>query len=65
MSGHTFPIDHGDAGGVCSNCHSGTNGTVSCYRCHNKAATEAEHAEEGIYDIAGKCLDCHPDGEEP
>lgn len=64
VSGHTFPMEHGDANGECSACHDGTSSNVNCYRCHNKADTEKKHQEEGILDIAGRCLECHPDGKE-
>jgi hypothetical protein len=23
---------------------------------------EKEHADEGIFDITGRCMECHPDG---
>ena len=62
VQGHTFPMNHGGAGGNCSSCHQGTNVAVNCYRCHNQAETEKHHTEKGIFDIAGKCLGCHPGG---
>ena len=62
VSGHSFPMNHGNAGGKCSSCHSGTSTSVNCYKCHNQAETEQHHAEKNITDIAGKCLNCHPTG---
>lgn len=64
VSGHNFPMNHGDAGNTCSACHDGYKTSVNCYTCHNKNETEKEHAEEDIYDIAGRCLQCHPTGDE-
>jgi len=63
VSGHRFPMDHGDAGGECSSCHSGTSTSVNCYTCHNRSETEKHHAEEDIFDIGGRCLECHPTGD--
>jgi hypothetical protein len=63
VSGHSFPMNHGKAGGNCSACHDGTSSKVNCYKCHNKSETEKKHKEEGIFDIAGRCLSCHPNGE--
>ena len=64
VSGHSFPMNHGDAGGECSSCHSGTSSSVNCYTCHDRSETEKHHAEDDIFDIGGRCLDCHPTGEE-
>lgn len=63
VSGHGFPMNHGDAGGDCYACHDGAKSNVNCYRCHDRAETEKKHTEEGILDIAGNCLACHPNGE--
>jgi hypothetical protein len=57
-------MNHGDADGQCSDCHSSNSSSVNCYKCHNKAKMEEKHSEEGIFDIAGRCLSCHPNGEE-
>ncbi len=62
VSGHTFPTNHGNAGGICSSCHDGTNASANCYKCHNQAETEKNHADKGISNIAGRCLQCHPTG---
>ncbi len=63
VNGHPFPMDHGNAGGNCYACHNGPKPAVNCYTCHNPAETEKHHAEEGIIDIAGRCLECHQGGE--
>jgi hypothetical protein len=63
VSGHSFPMNHGNAGGNCSACHVNNSSSVNCYKCHNKSETEKHHSEEGIFDIAGRCLSCHPNGQ--
>ena len=63
VNGHRFPMDHGDADGNCSSCHNGNKSFVNCYDCHNRAKMEEHHAEDGIFDIAGRCLECHPTGD--
>jgi hypothetical protein len=62
LAGHSFPINHGNAGGVCSACHSAQGNSVNCFRCHDQAKMETKHAEKGIFDLAGRCLNCHPKG---
>lgn len=64
VSGHGFPMDHGDAKGECAACHEGTSSNVNCYRCHDRGETEKHHTEKNILDIDGRCLQCHPDGKE-
>ncbi len=61
---HRFPLNHGGANGVCSTCHPSGLATYSCAACHAPARMRAEHAEEGIFNIAGRCAVCHPDGRE-
>jgi hypothetical protein len=62
VDGHSFPMGHGDADGQCSSCHNGTNTNVNCFKCHDRDETVNKHREEGIEDIAGRCLECHPNG---
>jgi Domain of unknown function (DUF5667) len=62
VDGHSFPMNHGNANGRCSSCHTGTNPTVNCFTCHNRSELEKKHAEEGIANIAGRCIQCHPNG---
>ena len=61
---HSFPIDHGGANGDCAKCHPKTTAKWTCYTCHDKGQTESKHSEEGILDIADRCLDCHSGGKE-
>ncbi len=63
MKGHSFPTNHGGAGGNCSACHSSNSTSVNCYKCHNQAKMVEKHNEEGISNIAGRCLSCHPNGD--
>lgn len=60
---HRFPTDHGDANGECAACHVTANFGVTCTNCHNLNEMNNEHADEGISNIAGRCLECHPTGE--
>ncbi|UCH58892.1 MAG: hypothetical protein JSV61_11820 [Anaerolineales bacterium] len=62
VSGHTFPIEHKNAGGVCSRCHPSNSPAYTCYNCHDRAKMESKHAEKNIFDIASRCADCHPNG---
>jgi hypothetical protein len=64
LASHTFPVNHGNANGRCSSCHNVPETSVNCYVCHDAARMEAKHAEENIFDIAGRCLSCHPTGRE-
>ncbi len=61
---HRFPLNHGGANGVCSTCHPSGTASYTCSACHRPAHMRAEHAEEGIYNIAGRCAVCHPTGRE-
>jgi hypothetical protein len=59
---HTFPTNHGGANGVCAKCHPSGTSTWTCFTCHNQAQLTAKHQDEGISDIATRCLACHPAG---
>ncbi len=63
---HTFPLNHGDANGVCTTCHVTNNPPAyTCTTCHNdQADLVEEHNDEGIFDLSN-CVRCHLDGEEP
>jgi hypothetical protein len=63
---HRFPLNHGDANGVCTTCHINNNPPAySCTGCHNdQAELVEEHNDEGIFDLSN-CVRCHQDGEEP
>jgi len=58
---HTFPLRHGGAG-TCRDCHTAALGGYTCYTCHNRAETIAEHSEEGIANI-DNCVSCHAGGQ--
>lgn len=60
---HTFPMNHGEGGNTCADCHQPDLTQWTCYTCHDRAETEAEHREEGIANF-NDCLRCHPTGEE-
>jgi hypothetical protein len=59
---HNFPTNHGDADGECAACHPSGTSNWSCYNCHDQAKMESKHAEKEIFDIASRCLECHPQG---
>jgi hypothetical protein len=59
---HTFPINHGGAGGVCAKCHPSGTASWTCFTCHDQAKLTQKHSEEGILNIVGNCLACHPGG---
>jgi len=58
---HSFPLNHGHAGGDCQKCHPSELASYTCYKCHNKSETEKHHAEKGITDLSN-CVACHPNG---
>jgi hypothetical protein len=60
---HSFPLNHGGAGAVCSTCHTSGYTSYTCYNCHNKSRIQNHHAEEGIRNISN-CVACHPNGRE-
>ncbi len=60
---HTFPMNHGEGGNTCADCHQPDLTQWTCYTCHDRAGIEGEHREEGIADFSD-CLGCHPTGEE-
>jgi hypothetical protein len=62
---HNFPMDHGGAGGVCAKCHPSNSSDWTCYTCHDQGIMDTHHAEKGITDIGGRCLECHPTGKNP
>jgi hypothetical protein len=62
---HSFPMNHGGAGGTCSTCHPKGYTAYSCYNCHEHSQSEItkKHQEEGIGDFSN-CVRCHPTGRE-
>jgi hypothetical protein len=61
---HTFPLDHGGAGGQCSLCHTESYTSYTCYGCHEHSPAEIEekHREEVGGDFQD-CVRCHANGE--
>ena len=55
-------MNHKGANGVCSNCHVGNSASWTCYNCHDPAETERDHDEENIINLAARCVECHPNG---
>jgi hypothetical protein len=65
MTNHTFPLDHGGEGDIpCETCHTVNLIQYTCDQCHAPAEMVEEHSDEDIFDIAGRCVDCHPTGRE-
>ena len=62
---HSFPMNHGGAGGTCSTCHPNSYTAYTCYACHehNQSEIAKKHQEEGIGDFSN-CVRCHPTGRE-
>jgi hypothetical protein len=62
VKNHTFPVNHKNAEGVCARCHPSKTADWTCYQCHDRAKTEQKHSEKNIFDIATRCIACHPTG---
>ena len=63
LSRHDFPLDHGNEGEIpCATCHPANFVQFTCDTCHTPAEMREEHNKEDIFDIAGRCLECHPTG---
>ena len=60
---HTwFPVNHGNAGGVCSTCHTNSSdySVFSCTGCHLKTQTDARHqGVRGYVYNSPNCYQCH------
>src|SRR6202163_2401857 len=63
---HTwFPLNHGNANGVCSTCHTNPNdySVFTCTNCHTKAQTDPRHQGVGGYVYNSvNCYQCHKGG---
>ena len=60
-----FPINHGNANGVCSTCHINSNdySVFQCTNCHAKAQTDQNHQGVGGYVYNSvNCYQCHRNG---
>ena len=62
---HSFPYNHGGAGGTCSTCHPNALTGYTCYKCHEHSRDQviSKHREEGIGNL-DNCVRCHPSGRE-
>jgi hypothetical protein len=63
---HTwFPINHGNANGVCSTCHTNPNdfSVFQCTNCHTAAQTNPQHSGvSGYVYNSVNCYQCHKNG---
>jgi len=63
---HTwFPMTHGNANSVCSNCHTNSSdySVFSCTGCHLQAQTTSQHSGvRGFVYNSANCYSCHPQG---
>jgi hypothetical protein len=55
---HTFPLNHGGAGKVCTQCHTTSFDVYTCGKCHNPSRIEG-HAGRSV----NNCASCHPRGQ--
>lgn len=62
---HSFPMNHGGAGGSCSTCHPSSLTSFTCTNCHehNEVKMQDKHKEISGFSM-GSCLNCHPGGQE-
>ncbi len=63
---HTwFPMNHGNANGVCSTCHTNPNdySVFTCTNCHTKSQTDPKHqGVKGYVYNSANCYQCHKNG---
>jgi hypothetical protein len=63
---HTFfPVNHGNANGVCTTCHQNANdfSVFQCTNCHQKAQTDSNHqGVSGYVYNSVNCYNCHKNG---
>ncbi|HZP05310.1 MAG TPA: hypothetical protein VFB43_10445 [Terracidiphilus sp.] len=63
---HTFfPLNHGNANGVCATCHTNSNdySVFQCTGCHTAASTDPEHRGiSGYVYNSVNCYACHKNG---
>jgi len=60
-----FPINHGNANGVCSTCHTNSNdySVFQCTNCHSQSKTDPEHqGVRGYVYNSVNCYQCHQSG---
>ncbi|HET9409826.1 MAG TPA: hypothetical protein VFO39_21505 [Candidatus Sulfotelmatobacter sp.] len=61
-----FPINHGNANGVCSTCHTNSNNyaVFQCTNCHTKSQTDGNHdGVSGYVYNSVNCYQCHRSGQ--
>jgi hypothetical protein len=63
---HTWwPMNHGNANGVCSTCHTNPNdySVFTCTNCHTKSQTDPHHqGVKGYIYNSVNCYQCHKNG---
>ena len=60
-----FPLNHGNANGICSNCHTNPNdySVFQCTDCHTKSQTDPKHSGvKGYVYNSPNCYQCHKSG---
>jgi NMD protein affecting ribosome stability and mRNA decay len=60
-----FPVNHGNANGVCSTCHTNSNdySVFQCTNCHTKSTTDGQHrGVKGYVYNSVYCYQCHSSG---
>jgi hypothetical protein len=61
-----FPINHGNANGVCATCHTNSNdySVFQCTNCHAKSQTDQNHqGVKGYVYNSVNCYQCHSSGQ--
>lgn len=56
---HAFPLNHGEAGGICQACHPDSLAVYTCYSCHANIKNNRRHAGFANLD---NCIACHANG---
>jgi hypothetical protein len=59
---HSFPMDHGGAGGNCRTCHPSSLAGYTCFSCHSPGSVQNSHEGLSLQQIAN-CVKCHPNGQ--
>jgi hypothetical protein len=60
-----FPVNHGNANGVCATCHTNSNdySVFQCTNCHTKSNTDGQHGGvKGYVYNSVNCYQCHSSG---
>ncbi len=60
---HQFPLDHGGQGEIaCATCHPVSFILYTCDTCHAPAEMTEQHDKEDIFNVLGRCTECHATG---